>query len=71
MSPWIGPGRTSATVVVPCLIVATIVGLGYSLDVDRMTGSVLIVLAGAAFVPAWLSVGTTLLHSPAQSPGLA
>lgn len=58
-------GRTSATVIVPCLIVAAMIGLAYSLEVDRMTGSVLFVLAGAAVLPAWLSVGTTLLHRPA------
>ena len=57
-------GRTSTTVVVSCLIVTAIIGLGYQLEVDRLTGSVLFALAGAAVLPAWVSVGTTLLHRP-------
>lgn len=58
-------GRTSAAVVAPCLIVVGMMGLGYSLDVDRMTASVLLALAGVAVLPAWLSVGTTLLRRAA------
>jgi hypothetical protein len=59
------PGRTSAAVVIPCLAVAGLIGLGYSLDLDRMTGAVLFAVGGVVVMPAWLSIGTTLLRRPA------
>jgi hypothetical protein len=59
------PAGTSAAVALSCLVVAAMMALGYSSGIDRMTGATLIVVAAAAFLPAWLGVGATLIRRPA------
>ncbi len=58
------PGRTSAAVMVSCVVVVAMVGFGYAVSVDRMTGGLLLAAGAAAFLPAWLGVGTTLIRRP-------
>lgn len=56
------PTLTSATVALACVIVAAIMAYGVITAVDRLDGGLLFTIAAAAFVPAWVGVGTTLIR---------
>ena len=56
------PTWSSVAVAVGCLIVVGLVTYGYSTTIDRMAGGVLLTIAAIAIVPAWLSVGATLVR---------
>jgi hypothetical protein len=60
------PAWSSASVGLACVVVVVLIGYGFSTEIDRMAGGVLLTVAGTAFVPAWLGLGATLL-----SPRLA
>ena len=59
------PAGVSVAVLLSCLAVVAMVMLGTAINVDRVTGGLLLVVAAAAFLPAWLGVSTTLLRRPA------
>lgn len=59
------PTWTSVAVALACLIVVALMAFGFSTAVDRMAGGVLLLVAAAAFVPAWLGVGVSLIRRPA------
>ncbi|MEA2609415.1 MAG: hypothetical protein QOJ75_1658 [Chloroflexota bacterium] len=61
------PTRTSVAVVLSCLAVVVMIVIGYAISVDRMTGAALLAVAAAAFVPAWLGIGTSLISPPGRS----
>jgi hypothetical protein len=56
------PARISLAVLLSCGAVVAMVAIGAAISVDRMTGGVLLVVAAAAFLPAWLGVSGTLLR---------
>ena len=59
------PARTSAAVIISCAVVVAMFTFGHVASVDRMTGGLLLAAGAAAFLPAWLSVGATLMRQPA------
>lgn len=59
------PAWSAAAVALSCAALVGIVGYGLLNQVDRMTGATLFAMAAAAFVPAWLGIGGTLIRRPA------
>lgn len=58
------PAWSSASVGLACVVVVMLIAYGISTQIDRMAGGVLLTIAAAAFVPAWLGVGATLIRRP-------
>ena len=61
------PAWSSASVGLACAVVVALMAYGMlaSTQIDRMAGGVLLTVAAAAFVPAWLALGTSLIRRPA------
>lgn len=56
------PTWSSFSVASACVVGVGALGYGISTEVDRMAGGVLLTIAAAAFVPAWLGLGASLLR---------
>ena len=56
------PTWSSFSVASACVVGVSLLGYGISTEVDRMAGGVLLTIAAAAFVPAWLGLGASLLR---------
>jgi hypothetical protein len=56
------PRWSIVSVATACVVVVAVMGYGLSTQVDRMGGGVLITIAAAVFVPAWLGLGASLLR---------
>lgn len=59
------PTWSTVSVALACVVVVALMAIGFSIAIDRMAGGVLLLVAAAAFVPAWLSVGASLIRRPA------
>jgi hypothetical protein len=59
------PTWSTVSVAVACVVVVAFMAIGFSSAIDRMAGGLLFLMAAAAFVPAWLGVGGSLIRSPA------